>query len=425
MTAIVYLLAGLIVLVRVYVPISITVLGLWPLRFSLFFLWFLAVKNVGGPSWRNFVRTLRSRSTEMTYYGIWVAVLTCFWLLQQGEHLLTSYLLTAYIGAIPFYFVGTYFSVSENKGRRMALATAVVVGITCLIAIPNVWQDPTLVRMGAIDSTAETRSLGIGSYGDLTGFGIVLPFFISSAFQSRRFARMLGIVACGATVALLMISTFSGMILLAGMAVTGCILYYLFLGGIHLRRTLWTSAAVMVVGVATIALFPGVSERGQFAFDKLGTTSASLPDILAGEADDPTQRYTLMLTSLSVFLEYPIFGNSLVRETTWTPRIGGHSSWIDALAIFGVVGCIPYIMWHLFVARRLWRAWRSDRTNAVYWGCLLSCGLYLFYGFFNVTTQSTTIALFVYVIAAGGQPTLPPRRRPVWISRPANTSRDP
>ena len=289
MTAIVYLLAGLIVLVRVYVPISITVLGLWPLRFSLFFLWFLAVKNVGGPSWRNFVRTLRSRSTEMTYYGIWVAVLTCFWLLQQGEHLLTSYLLTAYIGAIPFYFVGTYFSVSENKGRRMALATAVVVGITCLIAIPNVWQDPTLVRMGAIDSTAETRSLGIGSYGDLTGFGIVLPFFISSAFQSRRFARMLGIVACGATVALLMISTFSGMILLAGMAVTGCILYYLFLGGIHLRRTLWTSAAVMVVGVATIALFPGVSERGQFAFDKLGTTSASLPDILrqlAGERNN-------------------------------------------------------------------------------------------------------------------------------------------
>src|ERR1017187_3300400 len=306
MTAVVYLLAGLIVLVRVYIPISMSVLGQWPARFLLFILWYIAIRSVGGSDWMNFVRALRARSREMAYYAAWLAVLTCFWLVQNGGHLLTFFLLTAYIGAIPFYFVGTYFAVSEGKGRGMALGMAIVIGVTSLIAIPSVWQDPSLVRLGAIDITPETRSLGIGGYGDLTGFAIILPFLFTVALGSHRAARILGIAACGATVAMLIISTFSGMILLTGMAMAGCAIYYLTLGGATLRRTLWVSVAAMAIGVVAVAAFPSVYERAAFAFDRLGTTATFLPDILSGELDDPTLRYELMLKSLSVFVHNPI-----------------------------------------------------------------------------------------------------------------------
>lgn len=405
MTIIAYLLAGAIVLVRVCVPISATVLGGWPARLLLFLLWFLAVASVGGVNLGQFFRTLRARWAEMACYAIWVAILALFWLCQGGAHDLTSFLLFAYIGTIPFYFLGTYYSVTEGSGRRMALAMGVVVGASCLQAIPVVWQNPELVRMGAIASTDEIRSQGIGSYGDLTGFAIVLPFLITVSLQSKHLARILGIVCCVATMALLMIATLSGVILLTGMAVTGCILYYLLLGGFRLHRIILASTAVLIIGLAAIYVFPSVYGRadiGRF-YDKLVNTFLSLPDILTGQAIDLTQRYSLMLESLQVFLENPVIGASFGARGVGTTGVGGHSSWLDALALYGLIGSVPYLLFHLLVFRRLWQAWRGDRINALYWGCLLSCALYLFYGFFNVTSQGTTIALFLYVTAAGGQ----------------------
>ena len=404
-TLITYLLAGLIVLVRVCVPVSLTFMGGWPVRLLLFFLWLLAIAVVGGSSLGQFFSKLKARWAEVACYSIWVAILGFFWMTQGGEHVLTSFLLNAYIGTIPFYVLGTYYSVDAGKGRGMALATGMVVGASCLIAIPVVWQDPSLVRMGSITLTAETRSLGIGSYADLTGFAIVLPFFIVASLQSKHLARLVGIASCLATVAFLLIATFAGVILLTGMAVAGSAVYYLLLGGLRWRRILLTSTAAVAMGLAAIYLFPSVYERadiGQF-YDKLANTFSSLSDIFSGETKDPTQRYSLMLDSLQVFLDNPVMGVGMESRGIGTAGTGGHSSWIDALANYGLFGGVPYLMFHLLVLRRLWQAWRGDRQNAMYWGCLLSCAVYMFYGIFNVTTQGTTVALFLYVTAAGGQ----------------------
>lgn len=405
MVIISYLLAGLIVLVRVYVPISETIIGGWPVRLLLFLLWYLAIRQVGGNNLGQFSRTLMARRAEMACYAIWVVILAFFWLMQGGDHLLTSFLLNAYIGTFPFYVLGTYYSVKEGTGRRMALAIAVVVGASCLQAIPAVWQNPGLVRMFAIESTAETRSLGVGSYGDLTGFAIVFPFLITVSTQSKHIARIIGFASCVATMALLMIATLSGIILLTGMAVTGCVLYYLLIGGFRLHRMILALTSVLVIGLAAVYVFPSVYERSEFRefYDKLVNTFWSSPDILAGQADDPTQRYTLMLDSLHVFLENPIIGVGLWAKGVGTEGTGGHSSWMDALANYGLFGGVPYLLFHLLVFRRLWRSWQGDRQNALYWGCLLSCALYIFYGFFNVTTEGIIVALFLYATAAGGQ----------------------
>ena len=189
MTIIAYVLAAAIVLVRVCVPISMTALGGWPIRLALFVLWCLVIAGAGRENLGRFFRTLRARWAEMACYAAWVAVLAFYWLVQGGNHLLTAALLNIYIGTFPFYLLGAYYSVSDAAGRRMALAMALVVGASCLQAIPTVWQNPELVRMGAIISTAETRSLGIGSYGDLTGFAIVIPFLVTASLQSKHFAR--------------------------------------------------------------------------------------------------------------------------------------------------------------------------------------------------------------------------------------------
>ncbi len=285
MTAISYLFAGLIVLVRVCVPVSMTAMGGWPVRLLLSLLWIFAIAGMGGSNLGQFFRKLKARSVEIACYAIWVVIIFFYWLMQDGEHWLTSFLLNAYIGTIPFYLLGTYYSVDEGKGPGMALAIGVVVGASCLMAIPVVWQDPTLVRMGLISSTAETRSLGIGSYGDLTGFAIVLPFFITASLQSKHLFRILGIGSCIATMALLMIATLSGLILLTGMAVAGCVLYYLLLGGIRWRRVILAPTAILVIGWAAMYVFPSIYERPEIArfYDKLANTFSSLSDILSGQ----------------------------------------------------------------------------------------------------------------------------------------------
>jgi hypothetical protein len=416
-----YLFSALIVLVRVYVPISMTFIGGWPARLAFTGFWFVAILTTGGSSLEQFFQKLKARWAEITCYALWVAVLLTHNTMLGGQEITTTFLLNAYIGTIPFYLLGTYYSIDGIRGRGMALATAAVVGISCLMAIPVVWQDPSLVRIGSMTMTAEGRASGIGSYSDLTGFAIILPFFLTASLQAKHVLRLLGLAGCLATIGLLMIATLTGLILLTCMAVAGCILYYLLLGGFHLRRIMLGLTAVLGVGLATVYLFPSVYERTDLKrfYDRLVNTFTNLPDILSGQVEDPTSRYALMINSLQVFLDNPVTGTGLdfggEKES-----LGGHSSWMDALALYGLVGGVPCALFHLLVFRRLWKAWRRDRQNMMYWGCLLSCALYLFYGFFNVTTQGTTLALFLYATAAGGEPgkATAPRRSSVAVRPP-------
>jgi O-antigen ligase len=103
-----------------------------------------------------------------------------------------------------------------------------------------------------------------------------------------------------------------------------------------------------------------------------------------------------------VFLDNPVVGAGLSMGSEKEER-GQHSSWMDALALYGLLGGVPYIMFHLLVFRRLFKSWLGNRQNAIYWGCLLCCALFIFYGIFNVTTQATTLALFLYASGACGQ----------------------
>ena len=316
------------------------------------------------------------------------------------------------IMSVKAFSYGSYYPLADRRGRGLAVAMLLVVGGSCLQAIPSVWKSPELVRISAITADNEIRSLSIGNYGELTGLALVLPFFLTLALQSKRYVRVTGIISCLATMALLMIATFSGLILLTSMAVCGCILFYLVIGGIRLNRFIWAVAAILAVGVAAAYILPSIYRRpeiGRF-YDKLANTSSSVASVVAGQATDPTQRYTLMLDSLYVFLENPITGVALGAPGVESSGAGGHSSWMDALAMYGVLGGVPYLLFHLLVFYRLWQAWRCEHHNALHWGCLLSCGFYIFYSFFNVTTQGTTVALFLYVVAAGGQRTRVPSR---------------
>jgi len=428
MISIAHLIAVLILISRIYVPISMTVLGSWPVRFLLFFLWYHLIVRAGGGKLRQFYRILRGRRAEMRWYTIWLLLLLLFVVVQSGEHSFTNGLLTAYIGTIPFYLLGSYYWINGGNKQNitMALMVVVVVGISSLQAIPVIWKNPHIVRVGLITANAEIRSLGIGSYGDFTGFAIVLPFLITTSLslQNKPFFRILGAASCFLILVLMMISTLSGVLLLTAMALTSCTLYYMILGGVRFNRILSVLVGILGIYLVAVQVFPSIYERKEFGFfyDKLRNTILFAPEIVAGQEKDPTYRYGLMIRSLNLFLENPVLGVGILPNEGGMPRTGGHSSWMDVFANYGLFGGIPYLLFHLLILRRLWKAWRSKRQNALSWGCLTSCVFYIFYGFFNVTTQSTTIALFLYVTSACWQkPKALANDQPFLICRRANS----
>jgi O-antigen ligase len=252
----------------------------------------------------------------------------------------------------------------------------------------------------------------VGNYGELTGFAITLSLFIVVSLQTKGIYRLIGLSACAISFVLSMISTLSGVILLAGLSVSGCLVYYLFLGGIRMRRVFFGSLALLVLVLAAMIFFPSVYERSAFGqfFDKLLNTFSSMQDIVSGNAKDPTARFPLMMQSLNVFRSNPILGVGIGMGADGG-NVGDHSSWIDALAWYGVLGAFPYLLLHGLIFRRLWKAWWCERQNALYWSCLLTCALYLCYGVFNIISESTLVALFMYVTATSGQPGATPDNR--------------
>lgn len=80
---------------------------------------------------------------------------------------------------------------------------------------------------------------------------------------------------------------------------------------------------------------------------------------LGGNAEDyakigyrTVSRVSFYWKSITTFFEYPIFGVGPYFKSTVDGGIGNHSSWLDFLAMYGIVGCSPLIICFVLLYRR-------------------------------------------------------------------------
>ncbi|GAB3716106.1 hypothetical protein [Mariniluteicoccus flavus] len=296
------------------------------------------------------------------------------------------------------YLVVAFALYSFYSRHAVPAYRAIIVGIVILDMIVvgvRTWLElninPEVSRYLATggayeDVAAATEGLwGIGGYAYAYAMPPLLLVFLFHALTRQRFRR-------AAWVAVVV-----GTALLIKMAFTIAVLLWVACAGLlilrHLvgreRRALAYLCVAISLGMAWLIAPALLAELGSSDLlpDVLTVRLNEVADWLAGSHSDNSDlgaRADRYLSSLAVFAEHWLGGVSVTGRGV--EEIGGHSAWLDGLAVFGIS--------FLLLCGFLWSVWR-DQKDAV--GAEAAPVLNIVWGYFGVLGMVNTI-FFAHII---------------------------
>ncbi len=314
----------------------------------------------------------------------------------------------------------SYSAQRDGSGDALLMVIVVMVGLEVLISLPTLWSQPALARivMGA-DATPEmiaaAGAASVGQYGYYTGLAIVLPVIVSQAIVSSGQRSILMWFIVGVIALAIAISTFMGAILLM---LLGFLILFLF----YIKYATSKIKILILYGMLGLIFFTiwatilSNTEQGSYIEDKVtqeftGIAAAGI------EEGDVTGRSDVWRMSFNTFLEYPLFGvgPSTNRENpNLYTLVGGHSSWLDQLAEYGVMGFGFYILFIGLAIRRITKSFILERNSRDlkirYLGQLVSCVLFIFGGTYNPVIVVTEVFVLFYFMSSSGAASYEGRR---------------
>jgi len=275
---------------------------------------------------------------------------------------------------------------------QLALGVLVITAVTTYIGL-NIF--PEASRILATGDTGEDFAYykyNIGGYGFVYSLVIVTPAYIY-LIRQHLVNRWVGLI-CLAFLSLTIIKTQYAFAFL--LLAFNLILFILPFRLVR-PRTLITCAVVMIIillcftpwlpqslnALASFVKFPILSNKisGMADYLQYGNTDS---------AEGVTVRQIKYEESILTFIDSPIIGN-LGREYRRLP--GGHSTFIDTLAITGLLGGILFFKILQYYYRRILKPFHLFPTfGYVYWSFLL----YIILSFIN-TTNSVGMAVFLII----------------------------
>jgi hypothetical protein len=179
---------------------------------------------------------------------------------------------------------------------------------------------------------------------------------------------------------------------------------------VHLTLTKTATMARIGVAALIICLGPlitfGGSSMEEFAsIPQIERTIAKVQRLATGitenglQEGDETMRGAMMNKTLETFLENPIFGCSFTEDAK--EGIGGHSSLVDPLAMFGLFGYIPMIVFHFLLIRNSVKE-RWNKNGQLHWrpAEVLAWCFYGLASFWNPTTFTVLPYAIVFLTVA-------------------------
>ena len=225
-------------------------------------------------------------------------------------------------------------------------------------------------------------------------------FFWAAACNFKGLKRGALFLSCIFIALAILLSTFTGAVLLMTLGILALfVLSYAHSPTIRMAICLIAVLAIFIfifiVNISSdvaqidrvisksIRLFEGVSEYG----------------FLTG---DETMRAYLFTLSLNTFLDAPLLGigpSTLADNPNLYTLIGGHSSWIDQLAEYGILGFGTFIAAAIAFALRATRQLFKYRNNLVIKAAFVTGILYFIGGIVNpVLFIPSIMALFYYLV---------------------------
>ncbi len=346
----------------------------YALFFALYVAWFVLAILRYRKQGKKFLID-KSRYKEVIAMMIWLVFLVVNVLLGRGHNGMWAVIYTAIFMTV--YVMDYVYSMYNDRGVIQALMVFVIAvfAIESLRSIAILQTEPFLARMfnafyyedPSFYFSYELR--GLGDYPFFTASAIAIPVFLYMVVKAKH--KILLGLAYLAIVAGIFYSGYTGSTMLVFATLIFILIYAIFFYKNKKRKRAFLIVVALTVVLITIlfafCIHDDMMREYSFKYRDLfkvilgdveininldevkGITKGS--EIKLGDAT--VSRMSLYIKSIETFLKHPFFGvGPVFRTATMKNGIGGHSSWLDFLAMYGIVQCLPLILCFYYYFRR-------------------------------------------------------------------------
>lgn len=359
------------------------------LSWVLFSAWAVTIVFVERSPLRAFARELGRRQLEIVGLGGWLTVVLANYMMSRGytgwPHLMYT------VTLVMTYTMAVYYAAIAGPSYRLILWIVIcAIGLTALWSVPVLWQNPGISRELMSPALAQESldggiPIALGSYGTYTSGAIAFPILLAFALRSRGATRLMALVSCVAIALAIVLATFTASVVVLAL---GIVLFFVlaFRGsGDRERKRQLTLAAALTAGCVIWVWHVGDSAQVKYVTEKFTrlVTGVQAYGVVAG---DDSGRGELMTVSWQTFTSHPLIGigpSTLQENPNLYRFVGGHSSWVDQLAEYGILGFGWYLLFLFACLLRVLRAFVANRGDMLAAGRMATCLLFIVMGFAN------------------------------------------
>jgi len=340
--------------------------------------------------------------------GLWLAVIGMNLALERGGTQSATFHLICTISTLMAAVLGTVVGIASPWVRHGLMATILIaLGLQALVSLPTLYGEYGIARelmaygRNALYFDQLYYALrGVGDFHLYTGIAILTPVLLGTVLSSSLRLRWILSACLVAVLGSILLSTFSAAVALAIFGM------FTLVGGIVSRRGFAGMIATYAVITGVIAaIFLTLGGMGELK--QIESVTAKLQRLFEGVTThgviegDETTRGHLAAASFKTFLEEPAFGVGAV--TMWGDhpllydKVGGHCSWLDQLAEYGLIGFGPFLIFLTQLFRSTIGGWFRHRTIWKASVCVM-IGSFVIQGFVNPAIFVDSVAVPVVFI---------------------------
>lgn len=366
----------------------------------------------------------KSRIPEVTFMVIWLIFLTINVVVGRGENGYWAIIYT--IMFMTIYMIDYLYCIYNERHVLITLAftTLLIYGVYSLLSIFMLHKDPFIARyfnalyFENIAKYAPYEIKGLGSYSFFTALSISLPVFVFLITKSKH--RIISTILYLLCVAGCFYSAYAGLMLLVVFTVLAMLIYALVFYRNKKRRkvllTILTLTVVLIICLFSFILPHDTNEMYKAKIrDLLTAASIDIEPLPTPEPSDEDgdgivdipiynekSRFEFYQVSMKTIQKHPLFGvGPFFKTKTVVNGIGGHSSWLDYLAMYGFIGCAPLILFFIFYFRRTMKMSKYSVNKVMRF---LPWALFMGYGLLNPVFTARNFPVTLMLLTAGALP---------------------
>lgn len=394
----------------------------YPVIFLLYIAWFISCLIRHHRKGQKFLID-KSRIAEVSSMIVWLVVISTYYLSGSGENGYWAIVYT--IMFMTVYMIDYMYCLYNERNVLSALVfiTLAVYALHSLLSILMLHNQPFLARYfnayfyEDVAFYAPFEFRGLGSYSFFTALAMSIPVFAYLVAKTKH--RVIAVIMYLLCIAGCFYSAYAGVIMLVMLSLLILLVYTLiFYKNKKRKRVLLVILLLSVVLI--VSLFSWIlphltNEMYKAKIRDLLTATLDiepLPTPVPGEGDEKGQfekpiynensRWEYYQVSIDTIKNKPFFGvGPYFKTKTVENGIGGHSSWLDYLAMYGFVGCMPLMMFFFFYFRRSMKM-SSFTLNKVM--RLIPWAMFMGYGLLNPVLTARNFPVFLMLLTAGALP---------------------